>query len=182
MEAITENYFFVSIAGNGTNTPVSGVYGGANGKTLASASTVTAAEVIGLYHSIKSQYRDNLAFVATGTTLGIIRSLAASYAFSFINTPSGSLNVGTGAGGDYIISPNCRVYESDEIADFGASTRPILIGNFNEYLIGERQALSVFRDPYSSAANGVVNFHCLFRRGGNIVTNEAFKYALCPTA
>jgi HK97 family phage major capsid protein len=177
MEAVTENYFF--IVGTGTLMPLGALYGGATGKTLASASTITAAEVIQLFHSMKQQYRNNTAFVATAVTMGIIRALAANYAFSFIPTPSGSLQDTFVAGLDWIISPTCHVYESDDMPEFGNGTKPISLGNYEEYLIGERQALSVFRDPYSRAKYGDVCFHCLFRRGGSTVTNEAFKNAVC---
>ena len=177
MEAVTENYFFV--VGTGTLMPLGALYGGANGKTLASASTITAAEVIQLWHNMKQQYRNSVSFIATAATMGIIRALAANYAFSFIPTPSGSLQDTFVAGLDWIISPGTHVYESDDMPEFGNGTKPIVIGNFEEYLIGERQALSVFRDPYSRAKYGDVCFHCLFRRGGSTVTNEAFKYATC---
>jgi len=174
-EAVTENYYFVSV-GTGSSQPKAALVGGASGKTAASQTAVTAAELIALYHSVPQQYRNRLAFIATGTNMGTIRGLAAAYGFSFIPTPAGTLNGGSDNGGEWIIAPTCRAFEEDNMPAMTAGLKPVLIGNFEEYLIGDREALSVFRDPYSRAKYGEVAFHCFFRRGGTTWTNEAFKY------
>lgn len=176
-EAVTENYYFVSV-GTGSAQPKSALVGSALGVTAASATAITAAEMVKLYHSVPQQYRNKLATVVNGTTAGVIRGLAAAYGFSFIPTPAGTLQGGNINGDEWLIAPTNKLFEEDDIPAMTTGLKSVLVGNFEEYLIGDREALSVFRDPYSRAKYGDIAFHCFFRRGGTTWTNEAFKHLI----
>jgi len=181
MEALTENYYFSVGANGGASTPEGIVGGGTAALTLASASTITAAEVVQLFYKLPQAYRDNPSFMCNGTTEGIIRALSGNW-FQFQPTPSGSGGGNYPMGSDWIISPKCKLLVAADMADFGSATKVACVGNWAEYIIAERSAMSIFRDPYSSAANGLVNFHCHFRRGGMVGIAEAFQYATTKTS
>lgn len=181
MEALTENYYFsIGVAG-GASTPEGIIGGGTAALTLAAAGTITAAEVVSLFYKLPQPYRDNPSFMCNGNTEGIIRALSGNW-FQFQPTPSGSGGGNYPMGADWIISPKCKLLVASDMADFGSAAKVACVGNWSEYLIAERSAMSIFRDPYSSASSGLVNFHCHFRRGGMVGVTEAFQYATSKTS
>jgi HK97 family phage major capsid protein/HK97 family phage prohead protease len=75
------------------------------------------------------------------------------------------------------------VVEAPDMPDIGAGTIPIVFGDFaRAYRIYDRVALSLMRDPYSVATNGLVRFHARRRVGGGMVLAEAVKAIKCATA
>jgi HK97 family phage major capsid protein len=181
MEALTENYYFSVGANGGASTPEGIIGGGTAAVTLASATTITASEVVQLFYKLPQPYRDNPSFMCNGTTEGIIRALSGNW-FQFQPTPSGSGGGNYPMGSDWIISPKCKLLVASDMADFGSATKVACVGNWAEYIIAERSAMSIFRDPYSNASTGMVNFHCHFRRGGMVGITEAFQYATAKTS
>lgn len=175
MEAKTENYYFLMGAAGGASTPEGIIAGGTLGVTTASGAAVTAPEAVANYYKIPQAYRDNVSFMCNGATEGVLRALVGSW-FQLAPTPLGSGGGNFPMGSDWIVSPKCKLLVADDMADIGISAKSIICGNWSEYVIGERSAMSIFRDPYSSAASGLVNFHCHFRRGGMVGIAEAFQY------
>ena len=58
--------------------------------------------------------------------------------------------------------------------DVAAGAFPIAFGNFqNGYLITERQATRILRDPYSNKP--FVNFYATKRIGGQVLDSDAIK-------
>ena len=175
MEALTENYYFVMGAAGGASTPEGIIGGGTAAITSAAGAVLTAAEVVKLFYKLPQPYRDNPSFMCNGNTEGVIRSLSGNW-FQFQPTPSGSGGGNFPMGSDWIVSPKCKLLVASDMADIAISAKSAIVGNWAEYIIAERSAMSIFRDPYSSAASGLVNFHCHFRRGGMVGITEAFQY------
>ena len=160
------------VSGNGTNKPT----GLTNGSTLAtavtaaSATAITANELMDLVHGLKSDYARAATFMMNRTTLGEIRKLkdtAGQYIFQAgFSGEAGLPN--TILGHPYVEAP--------DVADMAASAKPIIFGDFRRcYMIVDRVALSVLRDGYTQAASGNVRYLARRRVGGEVVLAEAAK-------
>tara|TARA_R100001460_G_scaffold41920_1_gene77871 strand:+ start:508 stop:1722 length:1215 start_codon:yes stop_codon:yes gene_type:complete len=144
-----------------TNSSVSSVNSG-NGTAL------LADGLLSLVHSIKSEYASNATFVLNRSTLADIRKLkdtAGQYVFQAgMNLISGVPN--TILGYPYV--------EATDMPNVGAGAFPIAFGDFNRgYLIVDRVALAVLRDPFTQATTGNVRYIARRRVGGQVVQAEA---------
>lgn len=166
------------ISGNGTNKPT----GVTNGSTVASTAAAAAAaiatdDLINLMHDIKTEYTRNATFMFNRQTLGEIRKLkdtAGQYIFQTgFSGQSGVPN--TILGQPYVEAP--------DVADIAASAKSVLYGDFRRgYMIVDRLALQVLRDPYSQAASGNVRYIARRRVGGEVVLAEAMRVLAHPSA
>ena len=90
----------------------------------------------------------------------------------------------TPAGGQFEIDTlmGKRVFNSDSVAEIGASAKSMLIGDWSAYFIAERHGLVVQRLGELYAANGQVGLLAKFRQGAAVGQAEAFQYATHPGA
>jgi len=144
-----------------TNSDVSEVNSGA-------ASALTADGLLTLVHSVKSQYGRNGRFVFNRTTLAAIRKLkdtAGQYVFQAgMSLENGVPN--TILGYAYVEAP--------DMADVGAGAYPVAFGDFSRgYMIVDRVALAVLRDPFTQATTGNVRYIARRRVGGQVILPEA---------
>ena len=66
------------------------------------------------------------------------------------------------------------VIEAEDMPDVAAGVFPIAFGNFrNGYLIAERSATTILRDPYTNKP--FVNFYATKRIGGQVLDSDAIK-------
>ena len=150
--------------GNGTNKPT----GIANGSTVASTAAAAAAaiatdDLINLMHDVKTPYMSGSVFMFNRQTLGEIRKLkdtAGQYIFQTgFSGQSGVPN--TILGQPYVECP--------DVADIAASAKSVYFGDFRRgYMIVDRLAMQVLRDPYSQAASGNVRYIARRRVGGEL--------------
>jgi len=132
------------------------------------ASTLLADGLITLVHSIKSEYGRNGSFVFNRGTLSAIRKLkdtAGQYVFQAgMSLQAGVPN--TILGYPYV--------EATDMPDVGAGTYPVLFGDFRRaYMIVDRVALAVTRDPFTQATSGNVRYIARRRVGGQVIQAEA---------
>lgn len=160
------------ISGNGTNKPTGIVNGStvATAVTAASATAITANELMDLVHGLKSDYARSAAFMMNRATLGAVRKLqdtTGNYIFQAgFSGQSGLPN--TILGHPYVEAP--------DVADIAASAKPIIFGDYRRgYMIVDRVALSVMRDGFTQATSGNVRFLARRRVGGEVVLAEAMK-------
>lgn len=166
------------IAGNGTNKPT----GITNGTTVASTTAAAAAaiatdDLMDLIHGLKSEYARNASFMLNRATLGEIRKLkdtAGQYIFQTgFSGQAGLPN--TILGHAYVEAP--------DVADIGASAKSVIFGDYRRgYMIVDRVALSVLRDPYSQASTGNVRYIARRRVGGEVVLAEAMRVLAHPAS
>jgi HK97 family phage major capsid protein len=160
------------------------VYASAKGIDTATVA-ITADEIVKLYYSLASEYRDNVCWVMAGATEGTIRGLTVSTQFPFAGNGGSNGGVGNGnvpQGAGWLVDARSRVFNSDEIDLIAASKKPLCVGNFSAgYAIIDRKYMTVLRDPYSEASKGLVNLWFHARFSGGIVDTGAFKHALTPT-
>jgi HK97 family phage major capsid protein len=133
-----------------------------------SASALTADGLISLVHSIKSEYGRNGTFIFNRNTLAEIRKLkdtAGQYVFQ------AGMSLQAGVPNTILGYPYVEVTDMPAIA---GNAFPVMFGDFRRaYLIIDRVALSVLRDPFTVANNGNVKYLARRRVGGQVVQAEA---------
>lgn len=163
--AAAENYY-CSI-GTGTGMPQGIVAGAtASGITTASATAITAAELISAMGTVESPYHNSSSgFLMKGATKFYLQGLTGN-SFQFINTP---------AGGDFMGYPAYIAPDMDAIAKDG---KAVVFGDFSMYAFAEREGVTLSRNPYLYQANGQVGLFVKQRFGGAVLQTLAFKYLL----
>jgi HK97 family phage major capsid protein len=157
------------VSGNAVGKPEGLLTNGDVSETVSGhASTLLADGLISLVHSIKSDYGRNGTFVFNRSTLAAIRKLkdtAGQYVFQTgMSLQSGVPN--TILGSPYV--------EATDMPDVGANTYPVIFGDFRRaYMIVDRVALSVTRDPFTQATSGNVRYIARRRVGGQVLQAEA---------
>jgi HK97 family phage major capsid protein/HK97 family phage prohead protease len=167
------------VGGNGVKKPVGFMTDAAvaytptgNASTLG---TAPADTLITLMYAMPAFYRNAGAWMMNGNTLAAIRKLKDGQG-NFLWQPSYQ------AGQPETILGR-PVIEAPDMDDVGAGAEPIAFGDFaRAYRIYDRVALSVMRDPYSQATNGLVRFHARRRVGGGVVLAEALRKLRCATS
>ena len=141
-----------------------------------SASALTANGLIDLYSAVKTDYARNGVFVFNRSTLGKIRQLVDSNG-SYVFQAGFSLQVGvpnTILGQPYI--------EATDMPDVGSNTYPVAFGDFRRgYLIVDRVALAILRDPFTQATSGTIRYVARRRVGGQVILAEAIRKQKCST-
>ena len=166
------------ISGNGTNKPTGITNGSTVGSTAAAAAAAIATDdLINLMHDIKTPYMSGATFMFNRQTLGEIRKLkdtAGQYIFQ--TGFSGQAGVpNTILGSPYVEAP--------DVADIAADAKSVIYGDFRRgYMIVDRVALSVLRDPYSQASSGNVRYIARRRVGGEVVLAEAMRVLTHPSS
>lgn len=182
--ALTENKYFCT--GTGSGQPQGLITGGTSAFTSASGLALSAAEVVKLYYSLAAEYRDNIAWGMSGATEATIRQLNGTAFFPFQG--NGGYNGGVGVGGlaqgtGWLVDARSRVFNVADFASIGVNNKPVTVFNAEAgYMIVERKGLTVFRDPYTLAANGEVNIIAYFRETGGVVNPLAVQYVTMASA
>ena len=162
-----EEAFFT---GDGSGKPLGilAASGGAEtGITAASATAITADELIDLFYSLKSPYRRNAVWVLNDSTIKAVRKLKDGSG-QYLWQPS--LTAGTP---DTILGRPVRT--SAYMPAIAASAKTIAFGDFSYYWIADRQGRSFKRLNELYAANGQVGFLASQRVDGKIILPEAVK-------
>lgn len=173
--AKSEGTAFVS--GNAVGKPEGIMTNSGVGEAVSgSAAALTGDGLLTLVHAVKSGYGANGVFVFNRTTLAAIRKLkdtAGQYVFQAgMSLQNGVPN--TIVGYPYI--------EATDMPDIAANAYPVIFGDFNRaYLIVDRIALAVLRDPFTQATTGNVRYVARRRVGGQVVLAEALVKQKCST-
>jgi HK97 family phage major capsid protein len=162
-----EDAFFTG-DGSGKPTGILAATGGAQvGVTAASATVITIDEVLDLFYSLKSPYRNKAVFVMNDATIKAIRKLKDGQG-QYIWQPS--LQAGTP---DTIL--NRPVYTSAYVPTIAASAKSIIFGDFSYYWVADRQGRVFKRLNELYAASGQVGFVATQRVDGKLILPEAIK-------
>ena len=162
-----EEAFFTG-DGKGKPLGVLAATGGAEtGVTAASATAVTADELMDLYYSLKSPYRKKSTWVLNDSTIKAIRKLKDSTG-QYLWQPS--LTAGAP---DTILGRPVRT--SAYMPAIAAGAKTIAFGDFSYYWIADRQGRSFKRLNELFAATGQVGFLASQRVDGKMILAEAVK-------
>ena len=163
-----EEEAFFNGDGKGKPLGVLAATGGAEtGVTAASATAVTADELMDLYYSLKSPYRKKSMWVLNDSTIKAIRKLKDNNG-QYLWQPS--LAAGTP---DMILGRPIKTSAYMPAMDAGAKT--IAFGDFSYYWIADRQGRSFKRLNELFAATGQVGFLATQRVDGKLILAEAVK-------
>lgn len=156
--------------GDGNKKPL-GIFattgGGQIGVTTASATTITADEIINLVYSLKRPYRKNAAFIINDQTLSILRKLKDGNG-AYLWQPT--LTMGEP---DRLLG--YPVYTSAYVPTVAAGNPVIAFGDFSYYNIGDRGTRSFAELKELFAGNGMVGFVAKERVDGKLVLPEAVQ-------
>ena len=162
-----EEAFFTG-DGKGKPLGVLAATGGAEtGVTAASATAVTADELMDLYYSLKSPYRKKSVWVLNDSTIKAIRKLKDNNG-QYLWQPS--LTAGAP---DMILGRPIKT--SAYMPAIAAGAKTIAFGDFSYYWIADRQGRSFKRLNELFAATGQVGFLASQRVDGKLVLPEAVK-------
>ena len=162
-----EEAFFT---GNGSGKPLGilAATGGAEtGVTAASATAVTADELMDLFYSLKSPYRRNAVWVLNDSTIKAVRKLKDGNG-QYLWQPS--LTAGTP---DTILGRPVKT--SAYMPAIAAGSKTVAFGDFSYYWIADRQGRSFKRLNELYAATGQVGFLASQRVDGKMILPEAVK-------
>ena len=157
------------VSGNSVGKPEGLLTNGDVSESNSGNGTALLADgLITLVHSIKSEYSRNGSFMFNRSTLSAIRKLkdtAGQYVFQAgMSLQAGVPN--TILGYPYV--------EATDMPDVAANAFPVLFGDFRRaYMIVDRVALAVQRDPFTQATSGNVRYIARRRVGGQVVQAEA---------
>jgi len=158
------------LVGDGDGKPT-GIFnataGGELGVTAASATAITADEIIDLVYSLKAPYRKNAVFIMNDVTVKAIRKLKDGQG-QYLWQPS--LTAGTP---DTLL--NRPVFTSAYAPLIAAGANTIAFGDFGYYWIADRQGRSFKRLNELFATSGQVGFLGSQRVDGKLILPEAVK-------
>ncbi len=166
--ANAEEDAFINGTGKGQPLGILATTGGAEvGVTTASASKVTADEVINLVYSLKRPYRKNAVFLANDVCVAELRKLKDN-------------------NGQYLWQPSLQAGEPDRVLGYKVYTSPffpipapgtaaVAFGDFSYYNIGDRGTRSFAELKELFAGNGMVGFVAKERVDGKLVLPKAVK-------
>lgn len=159
------NYFVV---GTGSSQPNGITVAASTGKTAASATAVTAAELIDLQHSLLTAYRRNASWIMKDATVAAIRKLTNSGTGEFAWQPS------LQAGKPDLLFGN-PVYADPDMPAQTTGLKSIVYGDISKYWVREvgNATVKVLTELY--AANGQVGYRVDRRLDGELIDTSAVK-------
>lgn len=124
------------------------------------------AKLIDLVHTLKAGHRQGASFVMNSATLATVRKLKTADG-AFLWQPG----LVEGQPDRLLGYP---VVEAEDMPDIAGGAYPIAFGNFRHgYLITERSATQILRDPYTNKP--FVHFYATKRVGGQVLDSAAIK-------
>lgn len=162
--------------GTGTNQPT-GIFtkqGGAVGVTAASATAITADELISLVYALKSPYRRNAKFLLNDATVSAIRKLKDQNG-AYLWQPS--IQAGQP---DRLLG--YELYTSPYVPAVAAGTLTVAFGDFMNYWIGDRAGRTVQRLNELYATNGQIGYVATERVDGKVILPEGIQLLQMKTA
>ncbi len=174
--ALAEAAAFVN--GNGVKRPAgfmddTAVASDNSGSAAAIAdATGQANGLIDQFHNLKTAYARAGVWLLNRRTLGAVRKLKDAND-NYVWQPGLASGIpATILGAPYVETP--------DMPDEAANAFPIAFGDWRRaYLIVDRIAMSVLRDPFTQATSGSVRFIARRRVGGQVVLAEAIRKLKC---
>lgn len=154
------------IVGDGTGKP-SGIFNSEEADVTVSGSSLSFDNIMDLYYSLKSAYRNKAVWILNDSTIKAIRKLKDG-------------------NGNYIWQPSVREGEPDKILnrpyytsvyapEISSGNKVLAFGDFSYYWIADRQGRSFKRLNELYAPNGQVGFLASQRVDGKLILSEAVK-------
>lgn len=158
------------LTGDGSHKPIGLLHdtlGAQVGVTTASATAITADELIDMQHSLKSGYRRKAVWIMNDATISAIRKLKDGQG-QYIWQP------GIKEGAPDMLF-NQRVLMSNYMPLIGTGNKVILYGDFSYYWLAEREGRTLERLNELYAVTDQVGFKMTERLDGRLILPEAVK-------
>ena len=153
--------------GDGAGKPT-GILNDADvGVTAASATAITADELIDLFYYLPAPYRANAVWVMNDSTMRYIRKLK--------DTTGQFLWQKALHEGEHETLLGKPIYHSPFAPEVAAGAKPILFGDLSYYWIGDRKGITFRRLNERYADTGQVGFLASKRLDGKLILPEAIK-------
>ena len=163
-----EEIAFLTGDGNGKPTGLLDADTGAEvGVTAASATEITADDIINLYYSLRAPYRSKAVWLLNDSTVNALRLLKDKNG-QYLWQPS--LKEGTP---DMLMGR--PVYTSTAFPGIGAGQKAVAFGDLSYYWIGDREGITFRRLNELYAAKGQVGFLATKRVDAKLILPEAVK-------
>jgi len=162
--ALEEEAFFV---GDGVKKPTGILKDAEVGHTAVSATDIGFDDVIKLYYSLRSPYRNRAVFAANEQTVMKLRMLKGTDG-QYIWQPS--VTLGTP---DMLLGR--PVYVSSYIPAIAAGAKALIFGDFRYYWIGDRRGRTFERLNELFAVTDQIGFKATQRVDGKLILPEAVK-------
>ena len=158
------------INGDGSGKPYGMLHasnGAAAGVTSASATAITADELLDLIYSLKAPYRKRAVFLMHDSTTKAVRKLKDGNS-QYLWQPGMKE-------GEPDMLLGYRLVTSTHMPTLAADAKPILFGDLSSYWIADREGRSMQRLNELYAATGQVGFRVTQRVDGRLVQTEGLK-------
>ena len=158
------------INGDGSGKPYGMLHtsnGAVAGVTAASATAITADELLDLIYSLKAPYRKRAVFLMQDSTIKAVRKLKDGNS-QYLWQPGMKE-------GEPDMLLGYRLVTSTHMPAIVASAKPILFGDLSSYWIADREGRSMQRLNELYAATGQVGFRVTQRVDGRLVQTEGLK-------
>lgn len=158
--------------GTGSSQPSGIVTGSSLGKTAASATAVTIAEILDLMYSVDASYRNSAgaAFMMNSATLAAVRKLGFGSSNDFpVFVPA--MEVG---GVDLLFGK--PVYVNEDMAGIATGNKSIIFGDMKQYYIHQAGGVQLLRLEERYADELSVGYIAYKRVDGNVVQGSAIKH------
>lgn len=141
--------------------------------TTGNASTLGTGDCfVTCAHNLKSQHIPGARWILNRQTIGAVRLIKDAQNRP-LWLPFSEAGLQNNNGPTIVGIPYTEMPDMPAVA---AGTTPICLGNFSKgYLIVDRIAITMMRDPYSQSSRGVVRFLARKRVGGQVILTEAMR-------
>lgn len=162
-----ESAFFT---GDGVGKPLGllAPTGGAEiGVTAASATEITADEIIDLFYSLDAPYRKNAIWILNDATVAAVRKLKDDNGQYLWQKALHE--------GDHETLLGKKIFTSPYVPELGAGNKTVIFGNLDYYWIGDRKGVTFKRLNERYADTGQIGFLATKRLDGKLILPEAVK-------
>jgi len=157
--------------GTGSSQPQGFITGGTSALTAASATAVTAQEVLELIHAVDKSYRSSASFamMANDNSVAALRKLGIGSSNDYpIFTP------GLNGSPDRIFG--VPIHVNNDMVDIATGTKSIAVGDFSKYVVRNAGGIQMLRLNERYADELEVAFLAYKRSDAGVLNSAAIKY------
>lgn len=164
--------------GDGSSKPTGIITAGSSALTTASATAITADEILTLIHSVDKSYRNSASFALMGadSTAAAIRKLGVGSSNDFPVFIPGM------AAGEPDRVFGVPFYVNNDMAAIASTNKPLVAADFSKYVVRNAGGVQMLRlnERYADAL--LVGFIAYKRSDAGAINGSAIKYITMKTA
>jgi HK97 family phage major capsid protein len=164
--------------GDGSSKPTGIVTAGSSALTTASATAITADEILTLIHSVDKSYRNSPKFALMGadSTAAAIRKLGVGSSNDFPVFVPGM------AAGEPDRVFGVPFYVNNDMAAIASANKPLIAADFSKYVVRNAGGVQMLRLNERYADSLLVGFIAYKRSDAGAINGSAIKYITMKTA